>query len=299
MITRDGLGEDTEFARFHPLVSFMYFALAIGITMFSMSVIFLSVTFVCSWIYSVLLKGVAGAKENLIFTVSTLVIMALINTFFTHNGATVLFYINNNRITMEAFVYGICAAVMLVSVIIWFSCFNVIMTADKLIYLFGKAAPVLGLTMSMIFRFIPLLKNRFKAIFMGQRGMGREKAATFTGKARQLTKETSILIAWSLESSIESADSMEARGYGLRGRTSFNLFKLSERDILMLAVMAVLGGICIYGCVTGITGMYYYPEIEWPKADLATALTAACYAVLLLLPAAVDIIGEIRWKRYA
>ena len=85
---------------------------------------------------------------------------------------------------------------------------------------------MLGLTLSMIFRFIPLLKARFREISMGQRCMGRHVTGGFMAKLRQVTKEVSILISWSLEAAIETSDSMEARGYGLPGRTSFHLFKM-------------------------------------------------------------------------
>ena len=59
---RNGLGENAEFYRYHPIVNFVYFALVIGITMFSMSPYFLAVTFGFSWIYSVLLRGKGDYK---------------------------------------------------------------------------------------------------------------------------------------------------------------------------------------------------------------------------------------------
>ena len=119
----------------------------------------------------VLLKGVPGIKTNLLFTIPLLLIMAVVNTLFTHNGKTTLFFINGLRITLEAFCYGLAAAAMLSAIVIWFMSFNIVMSADKLIYLFGKAAPVLGLTLSMVFRFIPLLQARYREISMGQRCM--------------------------------------------------------------------------------------------------------------------------------
>ncbi|MGF6376440.1 energy-coupling factor transport system permease protein [Clostridiales Family XIII bacterium PM5-7] len=295
---REGLGENSEFSTYHPIVNVVYFILTVGITMFSLSPLFLAATYVMAWVYSVLLKGKEAVKLNLIFTVASLVIMAVINTFFTHNGETVLFYINTNRITLEAFVYGIAAAIMLISVIIWFSCFNVIIRADKLIYLFGKVAPVLGLTLSMIFRFIPLLKSRFKEIRMGQQCMGRRsKDKNLIARARQLVKEISILIAWSLEASIESADSMESRGYGLRGRTSFHLFKFAARDMLMLGIMGALGTAVIIGCGAGKTSMYFYPKLVFHTPDAVTIIVLICYLILLALPVIIDITGEIKWKQ--
>lgn len=295
---KDGLGENSTFAGCHPAVNLIFFLFAIGITMFSTSPAFLAVTLVFSWLYSILLNGKKAVKSNLIFTIPILIIMTVINTLFTHNGATVLFYLNNSRITLEALLYGLAAAVLLSSIIVWFSCFNVVMTSDKLIYIFGKAAPVLGLTLSMIFRFIPLLKARFREISMGQRCMGRHVAGGFWAKLRQVTKEVSILISWSLEAAIETSDSMEARGYGLHGRTSFHLFKMTPTDKALLTGISISGLIAASGCILGKTSIYYYPKVVLGQWDVLTVITFTAYVLMLAVPLITDIFGEIKWQQY-
>lgn len=295
---KDGLGEGSTFAGCHPAVNLIFFLFTIGITMFSMSPVFLAATLVFSWLYSILLNGKKAIKSNLLFTLPIVVIMAVINTLFTHNGATVLFYVNNSRITLEALLYGLAAAVLLSSIIVWFSCFNVVMTSDKLIFIFGKAAPVLGLTLSMIFRFIPLLKARFREISMGQRCMGRHVTGGFMAKLRQVTKEVSILISWSLEAAIETSDSMEARGYGLPGRTSFHLFKMTPTDKVLLTGISISGMIAAVGCALGKTSIYYYPKVVLGQWDIMTVITFAAYIALLAVPVIADILGEIKWQQY-
>lgn len=295
---KDGLGENSTFAGCHPAVNLIFFLFAIGITMFSTSPAFLAVTLVFSWLYSILLNGKKAVKSNLIFTIPILIIMTVINTLFTHNGATVLFYLNNSRITLEALLYGLAAAVLLSSIIVWFSCFNVVMTSDKLIFIFGKATPVLGLTLSMIFRFIPLLKARFREISMGQRCMGRHVAGGFLAKLRQVTKEVSILISWSLEAAIETSDSMEARGYGLHGRTSFHLFKMTPTDKALLTGISISGLIAASGCILGKTSIYYYPKVVLGQWDVLTVITFAAYVLMLAVPLITDIFGEIKWQQY-
>ena len=295
---KEGLGEDSTFAGCHPAVNLVFFLFATGITMFSTNPAFLAATLVFSWLYSTILNGKKALKSNLMFTLPILILMTGINTLFTHNGATVLFYLNDSRITLEALLYGLAAAVLLSSIIVWFSCFNVVMSSDKLIYLFGKAAPVLGLTLSMIFRFIPLLKARFREISMGQRCMGRHAAGGFFSKLRQTAKEVSILISWSLEAAIETSDSMEARGYGLPGRTSFHLFKMTPTDKALLAAISVSGLMAAAGCALGRTSIYYYPKVVFGEWDALTALTFTAYTVLLAIPAAADLWGEKKWQQY-
>lgn len=296
---RDGLGENSTFADYHPLVNLIYFALAIGICMFSMSPFFLAAGFVFSWCYCILLKGIKAVKFNIIISLIMILTMVVINMFFNNNGATVLFYINTNRITVESIYYGLCSAIMLVTIIIWFSGFNVIMSAEKLIYIFGKAAPVLGLTLSMIFRFIPLLRSRFEEISLGQKCMGRSHAeGSIIERCRQLLKEVSILIAWSLEASIESADSMEARGYGLRGRTSFHLYKLARRDKAALAILIAMGIPLVAAVAKGLTNIAFYPVIQNPVPGHAGVIVLILYICMLMTPIVIDIAGEYKWKQY-
>ena len=297
MDIKKGLGASCEFAGYHPAVNLIFYAFAIGIAMFSTRPLFVGIAFVCSWAYSILLGGRAAARTNIMFMIPAIIVMVIINTLFTHDGETVLLYINGNRITMEALAYGAAAAFALTAVIVWFVSFNIVMSADKFIYLFGKAAPVLGLTLSMIFRFIPLLKSRFAEISMGQKCMGRAARRGLISRARLILKEVSILIAWSLEASIETADSMEARGYGLRGRTSFHLFKFTRRDLTALAAIALTGSIASAGCIMGKTDIYYYPVIVSGGYDAMTIASAAAYAMLLVIPLIIDVRGEAKWKQ--
>ena len=100
-----------------------------------------------------------------------------------------------------------------------------------------------------------------------------------------------------LEASIETSDSMEARGYGLHGRTSFHLFKMSPTDYLMLAVILVTGGAAAIGCALGRTSIYYYPVIRFAEWDYLRIITLASFTALLAAPMLLDITGEKKWQR--
>ncbi len=290
----NGLGETCEFGNFHPAVIACYYIVVLGITMFSVSPVFLCITFLFAWLYALLLSGKKMIKKNLLIMGSVVILMTAINTFFTHNGETVLFYLNKNRITLEALVYGFCISIMLVSVVIWFESFQVLMSSDKLVFLFGRLIPVIGLVVSMIFRFIPLLKSRYEEIAMGQKCMGRSGQKGMVSRVRQLTKEVSILIAWSLEASIESADSMAARGYGLPGRSSFHLFRMTRRDILAFLYLGVTGAAVIAGGILGETTMTFYPKLVW---EVPNPWVTAAFILLLILPLVIDVAGEYKWRR--
>lgn len=294
-ILTNGIGESGAFYRSHPLLNFVYFAVIIGVTMFSNHPAILLSSFITAWFYSVLLKGKKAMRFNFMVLLPVILITVLLNALNVHNGVTVLFYLNGNRITLEAIIFGFVQGIMLSSVIIWFTCFSAIVTEDKFIYLFGRIAPVIALTISMIFRFIPLLKNRFNEVSTAQRCMGRRKnGRSLARRIRQFGKEISILIAWSLEASIESADSMEARGYGLRGRTSFHLFRLTGKERRILVLMLVLGVICIVACAMDYTNIYYYPKLLLPPLSFVQGISILSFCILMAMAIIMDIRGRNR-----
>ena len=296
---REGIGETGRFILMHPVVTASYYAIVIGILMFSNSPLFLISAIAMGMCYDMLLKGRRSLRNNLFIILFMSFLTVLINALFTHNGSTVLFYLGNNRVTLEAACYGLAMALMLSGVVIWFSSFNVVMTSEKLIYIFGRFAPVLGLTLSMIFRFVPLLRTRFELIREGQKALYAGDEKGFIGKIRQFGKEVSILVSWSLESSIESADSMAARGYGLKGRTSYNLFKIRTADIMTLLLSMLLGGITIISYTAGVNKLYYYPVIRVVESSPKWLELAGyvSFIALLAMPLAIDLIGELRWKK--
>lgn len=292
-----GIGNINEFSTYHPGVIFAYFLLTMGVTMTTYSPGILMVSVICAWAYSIYLKGKSALKFNGAVTLAITLFTAAFNTLFTHDGQTVMLYINANRITVEALVFGTYSGVMLSTIVIWFSCFNKIVSSEMIMYLFSKVSAIFGLMISMIFRYIPLLKLRYDEISLGQHCIGKEQTNSLPGKIKQVVKKISILISWSLESSIETADSMVARGYGLSGRSSFHLYKWSVRDWALLGlIVASFAGVCFAGA-GGITEIVFYPKMRVPGVTLKGILETATFMVCGAMPMIIDIIGEYRWKK--
>ena len=107
---------DSTFAAFHPTVGIIYYLAIMGITMFTMSPFFLIMSLLLALTYDVLVRGNRVIKQDFILITAVTFTMALLNGLFTHNGQTVLFYISSNRITVEAFIYGLFAGVKIASI---------------------------------------------------------------------------------------------------------------------------------------------------------------------------------------
>jgi len=227
-----------------------------------------------------------------------LIITALLNPAFNHQGSTILAYLpNGNPLTLESILFGISAAVMLVTVIFWFTCFNEIMTSDKIVYLFGRVIPALSLLLAMALRFVPRFRAQVKAISNAQKCIGRDVSnGSLLRKAKHGIKILSILVTWALENSIESADSMKGRGYGLPGRTAFSIFRFDRRDALSLIYILICAAVIIAGSALGAYHFRYYPTLGGQWTGFWTIVVFAAYFALGAFPIMLNIKEDIVWK---
>lgn len=287
-----------EFKSYHPIVNFLYFVIVIGFSMFFMHPLCLAVSFACGLVYSTILNGRRAVKTNLVYMLPVLIITALINPAFNHEGVTILTYLpGGNSLTLESILYGLAAGFMLVSVICWFSCYNEVMTSDKFIYLFGRIIPSLSLIFSMTLRLVPKFATQLKIVTNAQRCIGRDiSSGSVIKRAKSGVAILSVMITWLLESSIETADSMKSRGYGLPGRTAYSIFSFSKRDALALTVIAFLGVYILFSGTVG--GMYfrYFPAVETNAMSVYSLSVFASYFLLCIFPVGIEMWEAHKWN---
>jgi energy-coupling factor transport system permease protein len=118
-------------------------------------------------------------------------------------------------------------------------------------------------------------------------------------KAKHGIKILSILVTWSLENAIETADSMKARGYGLPGRSAFSIFRFGRRDLFALTFILGCGAHIIVGAVSG--GLYwrYFPTVKGVWSGAYTFSVFAVYFALTAMPIFININEDFKWKRIA
>lgn len=286
-----------EFKNYHPLVNFLYFISVILFSMLLMNPIMLIISLVCAVTYSVMLGGRKAIKFNLICLLPVMITASAINMAFNHRGVTILAYLpSGNPFTLESMVYGIAASAMIVTVICYFSCFNRIITSDKFIYLFGKAASSLSLILSMSLRFVPRLKEQIVKTTSVQKSMGRFGSGNIVKRAKDGMSVLSVTLTHALESSIETADSMRGRGYGLKNRSAFSVYIFSVRDIIMLLYTAAAAVYIIIGIISGVFEFLYFPKITGINFDAYSLSVFIVYFLLCAEPILIEIAEDIRWK---
>jgi len=287
-----------SFSGCHPIINFIYFALVLAFAMFFMHPVSLLISLCCALVYAIYLNGKKAVRFSLRLVLPMMAMAAIINPAFNHEGATILAYLpSGNPLTLESILYGLASAVMLAGVITWFSCYSAVMTSDKFVYLFGRIIPALSLVLSMTLRFVPKFRAQLHVVSEAQRCVGRDVSG---GRTFQRVKNAitilSIMVTWSLENAIETADSMKSRGYGLPGRTAFSIYRFDERDKHALIWLCFCGFYIFAGWMAGGLKWQYFPVMKGTLAGVFPVSFQLVYLALCLTPVILNRMEDRKWK---
>ncbi len=284
-----------EFRTYHPIVNFIYFLAVIGFSMFFLHPVCVGISLVCGFIYLLLLGDKKAIRTSLIISIPMILISGVINTAFNHGGVTVIAHFpNGNPITFESIVYGLIVGGMISTAILWFSCYNKIMTEDKFLYLFGRLSPSVALAVSMTLRFIPQFIEQFKRVINAQRCIGRDvKKGKVKDRVKTATEIMSIMTTWALERSVTTSDSMKARGYGTKRRTAFSIYRFSTRDAVALCYIIIMGIYIILKAHSGAVDFQCFPHIRINMTGISVYVS---YFMLLIFPVIIEIKEGWKWK---
>lgn len=283
------------FADRNPLAVTLYFLTVSGIAMFTLHPIITLLSLCGALLLFLVRNGVKQGKSHLLF-LGMFLLLALLNPLVSHRGATVLFVLNHNPVTLEALLYGICASANLLSVLYWLRSFSQIMTSDKLLYVFGKFSPKLSLVLSMSLRYVSLFSQQAKKVAQTQKALGLYRENTLIDRFLVGLRIFSVLLTWALENGIITADSMAARGYGCGKRASYAIFRFSREDALLLSVTLLLLLLTCAGMITGALEFSFYPVITASSCSRMTVSSLISYGILTLLPVIFEAKEAIVWK---
>ena len=287
-----------RFAYYHPLVNFLYFALVIGFSMMLNHPLAQAISIFSACAYAVQTQGRQAVAFCLKWCLPVMLMTAFVNPAFSHEGITILLYFpTGNPLTLESILYGLSSGVMIATVMLWFMNFNRVITSDKFIYLFGRIIPAMSLVLSMTLRFIPKFKSQLNSVVDAQKSIGRDISE---GSLWQRTKIAitvlSIMVTWALENAIETADSMKSRGYGLKGRTAFSIYRFDDRDKMALLYLGFCGFYLLTGSMVSAFGFRYFPSIRYIGLNTVTLSFQFVYLILCLMPVVLNQAEENKWK---
>lgn len=285
--------------RFHPVSLIIYILCVLAAIMILPAPIILIISILSFALFSIIYISIRGTFMTILFSLPLVLLMAVINVFFNHNGSTPFLYYDDMPLTVEALLYGLFSGLLIIVLILWFKLFNKLIDNSRLIYLIGSFAPTFALMITTTLRYIPFLKKRLNDITQVQNCFKVSTACngnvTKTMHLKNGTSIFSILFSSSLESSIDTADSMTARGYGITKRTTFRSYHFRLRDII-LSVMSVSYFILIIICkLYNVISYQYYPYFSLSNSGFTVIAIYITTTIFLLFPIIYNVKEALKW----
>ena len=286
------------FERCHPAVNLIYFAAVIAGTLLFQHPVYLAISLLCAFAYSIKRNG----SRALIFSLCLLPLVAafaLYYSSYTHFGMTVLRHnFVGNNMTLESLVYGFVIGFVAAGVMIWMSCVYAVFSSDKVVYLFGRVSPKLSLFLAILLRMVPRMKREARRMNMAQQGIGRGiNQGNIFRRVHNALRLAFMIITWTIESLTTASESMQSRGSTLRGRTAFSIYRFDNRDRAYVIGMVLCLTVTLMGVMLHQTDMVYDPLLLWPAITPMSWLFFAGYTALCLMPLGLELWTDWRFQQ--
>lgn len=258
----------------HPAPVLLYFVAAACLAMSTYEPLCAALSLFGASVSLFILKGARAFFKILLIYLLMMLLIAFLNPFFSQRGLTVLFYAGGTPYTVEAVLFGLSAGMSMVAAIEWLNVLFLALPRGRFLALFSKIAPVSASIISMVFRYMPELLKKSRAISDSKKGLGAD-----IGGIRGAVDMSGVLVSWSLEESVDTADSMRARNYGVGKRTVAHDLSLSLRDKIELVVIVVLSCFGILSVMRS-GDFLFYPSMRF----VAHGWEIFGYGIFVLLP---------------
>lgn len=278
----------------HPAVLFGYFGVILVFSMLAIHPLYLALSFGAAFFLSIYLRGWRASFKTLAWQLPLVVLITFINPVFSSMGTTELFRIGLKAVHAEELVFGGCMGLMLVSVMLWFMNLTYVMPSEKMMSLFGGKAPMLSFMFTALMRQIPQFLKRSKQIDSSMKACTAAMSSTNRDIFSSRVRLTSVLMAWSMEDSLEMADAMKARGWAsLSRRSSYRRYCFKQRDALALTVLFLFTVISVLLVWNELVMFQFYPEIS----PIVFQPGFLAFGILVMLPLGAAMADKLRWRR--
>lgn len=285
-----------HFADYHPSTIFAYSVGTIILLILYTHPILIMSALLCGVLTTVILNGGKNTIKRILAIMPVMILTAIITPLVNNRGITPIIYINDKAVTLEGIFNGIFTGVTIATLTLWIFIIQDTLGNEKFLYLFGRKFPKTALIITMIFRFIPDFKLKLKEITDVQKQFGIDTAhGNIRKKLRDGSDVFSTLISLTVENSVETADSMTARGFELPNKTSAIIHKYFLKDIIMLAITFFLLAFSVYGYFNHAYTFYYYPRMPKTIVTSQNIALLIVYIFYMLMPIIIILAEELRW----
>lgn len=277
----------------HSGVQAAFYLAVCVLTMSAFHPVLVAISFFAGVACSMLQRGVRNTLSSFAWQLPLVLLICVANPLFSASGSTELLRVGVVVVYSESLAYGACMGLLFVSTLLWLGCAFRVLTFDKIMALTGNAAPTVTLMLSMTGRLVPELVRRGKLVSDVQEACTAAHAEAGRKNRLKRTRLMSVLVGWSLEDSLETADTMRARGWSrYRKRSVYRRRAFRRRDAMALFFVVALAVLDVVVAVQMVSSFSFYPTM----APLVFDLRYVLYALLFALPSLVMLWRAWEWK---
>ena len=291
----------TSFSRLHPLVVVILFGCEVVFAALSFQPLCALIVFAGAELSTVQLFNGKHAGKQLVFCIPFIVLMTVINPFFSASGSTVLYSFGTTQLYLESLVYGATSGLVLVSTLCWLECLFAVVSPLELLQRSSVCFPGLHLILSLSAQLMPKLLTDLTTVQQIQAANTAAKTCDSISKtcwqSRFLNVKNSIVQSAAiinavcmsaLEKSIITFQSIVSRGWGMtKHRSTWNTEVLDSYDTLALLIFVFTSVIAAVSLYMLIQAWQFYPAMPTFQLSL-WYVGLALFAVLPVIFVCVD-----------
>lgn len=284
----------TAIHKLHPSCKIIWaFAIVLGSFLIE-DPILLFILFLSTIPFAIAAKVLKGWSFFIKFALVLSIMLIIINVLASQHGSHIIYEINgipifeNVKITMESLFFSFGMVLRLLSTISVFSLLTLTISPDELLHiaLRLKIPYRTVITTSIATRFIPTL---IKDIDRIQDSLKSRAYKINEGGLIKKIKRRAILIppllSNSLERSIQSAEAMESRGFGSKGKKTFyKPIQTTKIDFFFILLPIFLFIFLFVIWILQLVKFQYYPSISTISLNFTYILVALILALLTISP---------------
>lgn len=303
----------TSFSRLHPLATVVLFGCEVVLAAFSFQPLCALIAFLGAQLCTIQLFDTKHAVKQLVWYAPIIILMAVINPFFSASGSTVLYSFGHTQLYAESLVYGATSGLVLVSTLSWLECLFAVVSPLEMFQRSSVRFPGLQLVLSLSVQLMPQLLSDLttaRQIQSANTAARRcdsaaraHRQSNVLGQSRLLRARKTIaqsattinaVCMSALEKSISTFQSIVSRGWGMAGhRSRWNNEILDAYDTVALLVfvfLSVIAAVCLYMLVQA---WQFYPTMP----EFQVSFWYLGVVLFTILPAIFVRIDTVLWEQ--
>jgi len=273
------LGKIKKVNNFHVVTIISIFTVIMFMVFSSDNPIVILSTYILTLGITIFTKNYRKLFNGLFYFAPFAVLIIIANLIFVTQGSTTLFFIGSKKLTLESLIYAIVLCFKFLAVIYIFMAFQLMIDSDKAVSYFSTKMPKSTLTLMLIFKLIPSLKDKFYSLkeIYTIRGVDF-KVKDNKSKMKSYSEVMSVLLESSLESSFDIGEAAFVRGFLSNKRSVYERETLGKKDILLIISSFLLIIIYILSKIMGFVTFEIYEGV-----DISNIFNAATVLIFVMI----------------